>query len=192
MITIVGAGALGSHTVLFLRNILAEHRVQVVDFDRIELKNTMAQFHTQMGKGKNKSVALGHALSGMFGRHINPVPFKLTEDNASTILQDPDLIIDCTDNIEARKLIQDYHRRYDFPCLHGALSADGQFARIMWSEHFTPDAEGEEGEATCEDGEALPFFAFVAAYLAIEVQRFLNTGKKGSYQLSPAGVLRLA
>ena len=101
-------------------------------------------------------------------------------------------MLDCTDNIAARKLIKDYASEYAIPTLHGALSADGTFARVMWSEHFEADAEGEDGEATCIDGEHLPFFAAAASYLSIEAQRFLATGKKQSFQLSPAGVSRLA
>lgn len=190
MIVIIGAGALGSHVALFLRN--ENVPITVVDFDRVEQKNILAQFHTKMGLRKNKAKALQQSLAGLFDAHIYPVPHKLTIDNVDTVLDDASLVIDCTDNIEARNLIQGFVTDVDTPCLHGALSADGTFARVMWAEDFVADAEGEDGEATCIDGEHLPFFAAAAAYLAIEAQRFLATGKKQSFQLTPAGLVRLA
>ena len=126
----------------------------------------------------------------MFNITVEAVPYKLTRDNVELILKDSKLVIDCTDNITARKLIQDFVRRADIPCLHGALSADGEFARIMWDEDFVADAEEGDG-ATCEDGEHLPFFATVASFLVVEVQQFLKKGKKRSWQLTPAGITRL-
>lgn len=189
MIVIVGAGALGSHVALFLRNL--SQPLKVVDFDRVEQKNTLAQFHTKMSLRKNKANALAQAMAGMFTRHVQSVPHKLAKDNVNSVLKDADLVIDCTDNIAARNVIQGFVTDVDTPCLHGALSADGTFARVMWAEDFVADAEGEDGEATCIDGEHLPFFAAAAAYLAVEAQRFLSTGKKQSFQLTPAGLVRL-
>ena len=188
MITIIGAGALGSHVALFLRNL--KHKLRVIDFDRVEQKNTMAQFHTKMSLRQNKAEATRVAMKGMFGTNIESRPYKLSGDNVDALLDGSDLVIDCTDNIAARRLIKG-HCSDSIPCLHGALSADGTFARIMWAEDFVADAEGEEGEVTCIDGEHLPFFAAAASYLAIEAQRFLETGKKSSFQLTPAGLIRL-
>lgn len=190
MITIIGVGALGSHVALLLRNM--KEGLKVVDFDRVEQKNIQAQFHTKMSLGKNKAQALSQAFQGMFGVKVECIPHRLTLDNAQGILQSAALIIDCTDNIAARQIITSTCRRHNIPCLHGALSASGDFGRVIWDEHFEPDAEGEGTGATCVDGEHLPFFAAVAAHLAVEVQRFLKTGKKCSYQLTPAGSIRLA
>jgi molybdopterin/thiamine biosynthesis adenylyltransferase len=188
MITIVGVGALGSHLALFLRN--EQVGLKLIDFDRIESKNTQAQFHTRMSMGHNKAQAMTRALHGMFGVNAEPVPSKLTKDNVEVLLSKSEIILDCTDNIEARSLIRSYYLNHGTPTLHGALSADGTFARIVWSECFVADAEGEAGEATCVDGEHLPFFAAAAAYMAIEAQRFLRTGKRQNFQLSPSGIMR--
>ena len=71
------------------------------------------------------------------------------------------------------------------------MSNDGSFARIVWDEHFTADAE-TPGQATCEDGVALPFFALAGAEMAVIIQQFLDTGKKVSVQMTPTGIVRLA
>lgn len=189
MITIVGAGALGSHVALMLRN--QEEPIEVIDFDKVEQKNTLAQFHTKMGLRKNKAQALSQTLNGLFGTKVKAVPHKLTKDNWSTLFKDSKIIIDCTDNIAARTLIQDYWEEYAVPVLHGGLSADGTFARVIWDDLFIPDAEGEEGEATCEGGEHLPFFVMAASVLAAEAQRFLKTGRKSNFQLSTYEVIKI-
>ncbi len=189
-IVIVGVGALGSHVVLLARN--WEASLRVIDFDKVEQKNTLAQFHGRMGLRQNKTRSLGQAMQGMFGVKLDLIPHKLTEDNAEALLGGAKLVIDCVDNMEARQVIQTFVRANDIPCLHGALSADGKFSRVVWDEHFVADSEGAEGEATCEDGEALPYFVLAASQLVVSAQEFLESGTKRSYQISPAGFIRLA
>lgn len=188
MITLVGNGALGSHTLLFLRNVKLPLRV--IDFDGVESKNVMAQMHTNMSLGQNKAVASQRAMQGMFGKKIEAIPHKLDGVNAKTLLASSKLVVDCTDNIAARKIIQEAAKTYEFPCLHASVSADGTFARILWTEHFVPDQE-TPGVATCEDGAALPFFGLVGAHVAHEALEFLKSGSKRSFQLTPTSLLRL-
>ena len=189
-IVIVGAGALGSHLLLFLRNL--EDSICMVDFDRVEARNLTAQFHTKMGAGRNKAQAIQQALVGLYGKRIDVVPHRLTDDNADVLLGDADLVVDCTDNIAAREVIQTFVRAHDIPCLHGALSADGGFGRVVWDAVFVPDAEGAPGAPTCEDARALPFYGMMGAFMAGAVRRFLDDGDQTSYQLVPAGIVRLS
>jgi hypothetical protein len=188
-VSIIGVGALGSHLLLFARN--WEVELGVVDFDRIESKNIQSQFHTKMGQGKNKAKALQQAMHGLFGVKIAAGTAKLADNNAGQVLGAPDLVVDCTDNIAARSIIQTYVEAPVVECLHGCLSADGTLARAVWTEHFTPDKEGGEGEATCEDGANLPFHAMAGALLASVAQRFLETGEKKSWQLTPSSLIRI-
>lgn len=190
-VIIVGTGALGSHVALLARN--WEVKLAVVDFDRVEAKNIQSQFHTELGKGKNKAVALQHVLSGLFRWRIEAVPHKLTETNLA-LLDGASLVVDCTDNAAARILIQAAARSEAaacLPCLHGCLSADGTVARAVWTEHFNVDSGGD-GAATCEDGQNLPFHAMAGALLAQVAQHFLVTGKKRSWQLTPSSLVRIA
>jgi molybdopterin/thiamine biosynthesis adenylyltransferase len=190
VITIIGVGALGSHVALFLRNEKAG--LKVVDFDRVESKNTQAQFHTKLGQSKNKALALQQGFQGLFGQRIEAVPHRLMLENAKEVLTGSKLVLDCTDNKAARQIISSFIGRMGLPCLHGALSAAGDFGQVIWDEHFKADAEDAGAGATCIDGEHLPFFALVASKLAIEAQLFLRTGKKRSWQVSPSGVIQVA
>ena len=188
-IVIVGAGALGSHLVLLARN--WKVNICVVDFDRIESKNIQSQFHTNMGQGKNKAKALQQMMQGMFKLRISAFSSKLVRNNQITLLCEKDLIIDCTDNFEARNTIQEFARDFEVDCVHGCLSADGSLGRVVWTEHFKPDKEGTEGEATCEDGQNLPFHALVSAVIAQVVQEYLENGEKKSWQVMPFSMIRL-
>ena len=138
-ITIIGAGALGSHLALLLRN--ADAALRVLDFDRIEAHNLQSQFHGRGHLGKLKVEALKQTLQFMFGVKLTAIPHRLTADNADAILGGSDLLVDCLDNAPSRKLVQAYAEQAGVPCLHGALAPDGSFGRVIWTEQFIIDSE---------------------------------------------------
>lgn len=188
-IVIVGVGALGSHLTLLIRNLPA--RMVVVDMDRIEKKNVLSQFHTNMTVGKNKADALKQSMQGLFGVKMDANPHRLTADNVEQMLGGADLVVDCLDNGVSRRVIQTYVRAKGIPCLHGALAPNGGFGRVIWDAGFTIDDEAGMGAATCEDGEHLPFIVNVSSYMAIAVQRFLKDGSTVGFQIHPGGVARI-
>ena len=189
MIVIIGIGALGSHLVQFIRNEKVD--IKIVDFDRVEQKNVMSQFHGKPGVGKNKVDALKQTMDFLFKRNLQIVSHKLVENNVDVLMKDATLVIDCLDNGASRKLVQDYARKHNLPCLHGALAPGGAFGRVVWTEQFVIDSEVGVGAATCEDGEFLPFIALTAAYLARSVQLFLKDKKKVGFSISPVGVVAI-
>lgn len=186
-VVIVGAGALGSHLVQFIRNLPVED-LRVVDFDRIESKNVLSQFHGKPNVGKLKVEALKQTMQFFYGAKLTAIPHRLTKDNAQALLSDAGLVVDCLDNAESRHLVQGFVRERRIPCLHGALAPDGSFGRVIWDESFAVDDENVSGAATCEGGEFLPFIAVTAAYMSRAVQEFLRNGKKIGYSITPAGV----
>lgn len=183
-IIIVGVGALGSHLVQFLRGI--KHNITIVDYDRIERKNIASQFHSQSSVGKNKAIALQQLMQFLFTSKVGAIPYKLTSLNTIEILGNPNLVVDCLDNGESRKIVQDFVRKHEIPCLHGALAANGQFGCVSWDEFFKIDNDSS-GAATCDNGDFLPFISIVASYLAYSVNHFLNTSKKVGFQITPVG-----
>jgi molybdopterin/thiamine biosynthesis adenylyltransferase len=188
MIVIVGVGALGSHLVQFIRNEKVD--IRIIDFDRVEQKNVMSQFHGKPGVGKGKVTALQQMMDFLFKRSLQVVSHKLVENNIDALMRGATLVVDCLDNGASRKLVQDYMHKHSLPCLHGALAPEGAFGRVIWDPIFRIDAEVETGTgATCDDGEHLPFIALVAAYMAYAVQRFLKTGQMMNFSISPAGAI---
>jgi molybdopterin-synthase adenylyltransferase len=188
-LTIVGVGALGSHVVQFLRS--ADLWIKVIDFDRVEQKNTSSQFHGKPSVGKSKVQALQQTVNLLWGLKIDGVPHKLTSENDVQLLRKADLIIDALDNGEARRIVQGFARRTKTACLHGALAANGEFGRVVWDEDFKIDDEAGAGAATCEDGEHLPFVALVSAYLARAAQVYIKSGKKIGFSVHSGGAVSI-
>ncbi len=186
LVTIVGVGALGSHLVQFLRS--EDVSLRIIDFDRVEQKNTYSQFHGVPARGKKKVDSLAQAMQMLFGTKLKTIPHKLCSDNLDALLGG-DLVVDCLDNGEARQLVQSWVRKHGVPCLHGALASDGSFGRVVWDEDFVIDSEGVAGEATCALGEFLPFIAITAAYLAKSSQSYLRNAEKTGFEISPSGAI---
>jgi molybdopterin/thiamine biosynthesis adenylyltransferase len=186
-VTVVGVGALGSHFVQFLRSEDVEFKV--IDFDRVEQKNTLSQFHSKPSVGQLKVQAVKQAFDLLWKVRVSTVPHKLTVDNDEQLLAGADLIVDCLDNAEARRIVQGFVRRSHIPCLHGAVDGEGSFGRVVWDEGFNIDSGSAAGTPTCEDGEHLPFIASVSAYLARSAQAFLRGGVQRGYQISLGGVI---
>ena len=194
-LVVVGVGALGSHVVQLLRNVDAW--ICVVDFDRVEQKNVSSQFHAQGTVGKKKVLGLTQSMRFLFKRELVAIPHKLTADNVAELLGGADLVIDCLDNAESRRIVQNFchdvgapagaEGRGPIPCLHGALDGAGDFGMARWSQDFVIDTEPSEGAATCDDGEALPFIGITAAFIAQAATVFLRTGKQVGYTIHPGG-----
>jgi molybdopterin-synthase adenylyltransferase len=188
-IVLVGVGALGSHALQFARNVDAAWTL--IDMDRVEQKNTSSQFHSRMGLGRNKAQALQQAMQGLFGLKLQAVPHRLTDDNVEQLLGGADLVVECVDNGATRRSIQAFVRARGLPCLHGALSADGMFGRVIWDEHFVIDDEDVVGQATCDGGQHLPFIALAGAALAQAIQDFVAHGQRTNLYVRPGAIQRI-
>lgn len=187
-IVICGVGALGSTAAVSCRNLDATLRL--IDFDRVESKNLLAQAFVKQSVGKNKATALKLQLQNFYGIKVEAFGVRLAESNAAELLGTADLVVDCFDNAASRTVISDYVRANDKACVHAAISADGTYGMVRWDEDFTPDAEDEEGQATCEGGEHLPFIGLVGATLARTIQEFAADGTRRNSMLSLSGIQR--
>ena len=107
-VLVVGAGGLGSPTVMYLAA-AGVGKIGVVDDDIVELSNLQRQIlHTTTRLGMNKVDSADQAV-----KQLNPdvelVPHygRLNADNVQRLLSDYDLIIDGTDNFSTRFLLND-------------------------------------------------------------------------------------
>ncbi len=181
-----GVGALGSHTVTLCRNLDAQ--LVLLDFDRVESKNLLAQAFVKPSIGKNKAEALKLQLANFYGVKARAFGVRVAKENVGTLLEGAGLVVDCFDNAAGRNLLSAHCRATSQPLVHGALSADGTFGLVRWDERFIADAEDAEGQATCEGGEHLPLIGLVAAALARSIQDYVRDGVKRDYQVSLNGV----
>ena len=180
-----GVGALGSTAAVLTRNVDAELRF--IDFDRVESKNLLSHAYVKQSVGKNKAEALKLKFSNFFAKKAEAFGVRLTSANAEALLGESDLLVDCFDNIESRRLLSDFARRTGKPLIHAALSGDGTFGMVRWDEHFAPDAEDRAGQATCEGGEHLPIIGLIGAALARAVQDFVSKGHRSNFMIGLDG-----
>ncbi len=173
-IVFCGVGALGSTAAMLCRNVDAT--LAFVDFDRVESKNLLAQAFVKPSIGKNKAEALKLQLSNLHGVKAEAFGVRLAEANVDALCGSAALVVDAFDNAASRAVLSAFAKRTGVPLVHAALSGDGTFGLVRWDARFTPDAEDEAGQATCEGGEHLPLIGLVAATLARAIQDFLASG----------------
>ncbi|MCM1077054.1 MAG: HesA/MoeB/ThiF family protein [Bacteroides sp.] len=122
-VLIVGAGGLGSPVALYLAA-AGVGTIGLLDADSVSLSNLQRQimhFTPDIGRPKVESAAAKlHDLNP--GIQINPLRQMLTTDNAGEIMSGYDLIIDCTDNIATRLLINDTCVKLGKKMVFGAVS----------------------------------------------------------------------
>lgn len=152
-VLIVGAGGLGSPVSLYL-TAAGVGTIGLMDADTVSLSNLQRQIiHSTPDIGRLKTDSAAEKL-----RALNPetdivtINDRLTLENAPGIIADYDLIIDCTDNLPTRLLINDTCVRLDKKMVFGAVSRfSGQvFSHVPGSACyrciFDPSATGDDGE----------------------------------------------
>lgn len=99
-IVVVGAGAIGSFTVLALAK-MGFHNLHVYDFDTVEVENIGAQFFNTASIGKKKVDALSEMVRDFTGIQIHTYDYRIMkEDSLNT-----DLLIAAVDNMEVRSML---------------------------------------------------------------------------------------
>ncbi len=117
-VCVVGLGALGSNS----SNLLTRSGVNLilVDKDKVELSNLQRQnIYTEGNIGLFKSdVACDYLKKVNSKIKIKRYNVKLNQENINLIKSD--LVLDCTDNLEVRFLINDFCSKNKIPWVHAA------------------------------------------------------------------------
>jgi len=127
-VLIVGAGGLGCPAAVYLAA-AGIGRLGVVDYDEVDLSNLHRQIlHTEdrVGGCKAESVAQG---CNRLNSDVDYVPYHLQLDsnNALDIIRRYDIVLDATDNVATRYLLNDACVMADKPLVSGsALRMEGQ------------------------------------------------------------------
>lgn len=101
-ITVVGAGAIGSFTVLALAK-MGFSKIYVVDDDKVEPENIGCQLYGKSDVGKRKAEALYHRCLDS-GVEISLSTVRLTRNTACV---PGDYVVSAVDNMKTRELIWD-------------------------------------------------------------------------------------
>lgn len=183
-VALIGCGALGS----VLANTLVRAGVgslRIVDRDFIELDNlqrqTLFDEHDVAANLPKAEAAARKLRKTNSAVEIEPVITDLNPTNAEDLCRDTDLILDGTDNIETRFLLNDVAVKHDIPWVYGAcVAAEGRVMPII--PHQTPclrcvweelPAPGEL--PTCDTvGILAPTVQIVASLQALEAMKILT------------------
>src|SRR3989344_3596822 len=121
-VAIVGLGALGSNAA----NLLARSGLNLIliDHDKIDITNLQRQnIFTEHDINKRKSeVAKDYLEKVNSGIKIKVYNEKLNKNNINLIMSD--LVLDCTDNLEIRFLINEFCYKNNIPFVHAAAIQD--------------------------------------------------------------------
>jgi len=127
-VLIVGAGGLGSPSSLYLAG-AGIGRLGILDFDTVEESNLHRQvIHKESSVGVPKAVSAANAIR-QFNSLVQVIPHvtALTSENALEILSQYDIIVDASDNVATRYLINDASVLLKKPLVSGAaLRMEGQ------------------------------------------------------------------
>lgn len=107
-VVVVGAGGLGSPSLLYLAAAGVGH-ITVIDGDEVDETNLQRQIaHTTADLGVNKAESAAATMLAINpGIEVTVVPERVNAENIGALIADADLVLDGSDNFATRYLIND-------------------------------------------------------------------------------------
>ncbi|MBP9837219.1 MAG: ThiF family adenylyltransferase [Proteobacteria bacterium] len=188
-ISIVGAGGIGNPLLLGLsQSALPNLHINIFDDDLIALSNLPRQIlFTEEDINKQKAVTLKNKIQAL-GKNIRLHSFaeRITSQNIEALLLDSTIVIDATDSVETKFLINDFcvNNKITF-CYAGAVGYEAQFllcdpknktngcVRCLFGEFKSEDYDCQN--TTCQQAGILgPVVGFVGFAVAQKILEFLS------------------
>ena len=161
-VLVVGIGGLGVPASLYLAS-AGVGRIGIADSDLVELSNLQRQFiFSKEDLGRRKIDAAEEKLSLINPEiRVTPHPFRLDSSNSMEVIREYDLVIDATDNLPSRYLINDACVLQSKPDIFASvLGFDGQASvfsipngpcyRCLW-----PEPPAADSVKSCEEAGVL-------------------------------------
>ncbi len=121
-ITVIGVGGLGSVILMYLARMGVGH-LKIIDFDCVEVSNLARQIlYNKEDVGKLKVLIAKKRMLDINAQiDIVEVAEKIDKDNISNLLDEYDIIVDVVDNMETRKIINQYAQKKNKIVVEGAV-----------------------------------------------------------------------
>ena len=135
-VLVVGAGGLGCPILQSLAGAGVGH-ISIIDGDDISISNLSRQWlYSHKDKGKNKAVSAAERLKEINTFiEIKALPLMLDQENAFELIKSHDLVIDASDTLEARYLIDDVCTDLNCPWVHAALYRERAQFTVFWARY---------------------------------------------------------
>ncbi|MDJ1473531.1 HesA/MoeB/ThiF family protein [Xanthocytophaga flava] len=179
-VLVVGAGGLGCPVLQYIAA-AGVGTIGIIDADVVSLSNLQRQIlYTTDSVGRKKVEVAKEVLHSMNPTiAIKTYPEKFTEDNAQTLLLHYDIVVDCTDNLKARYVINDACVQANKPFVYGSIHRfEGQVAVFNYENGPTYRCLFDEGDAeppNCADIGVLGVLpGVIGMYQALEVIKLIT------------------
>ncbi|ABF44479.1 UBA/THIF-type NAD/FAD binding fold protein [Deinococcus geothermalis DSM 11300] len=175
-VLVVGAGGLGGPVILQLAG-AGVGRLVIADGDTVDLSNLHRQTQfslADVGRPKAEvAAARAQALNPFVRVEVAP---RLDAGNADTLLAGVDLIVDATDNFEARYAIADACGRAQREWVWGAASGTSGLVSVFGPDLGLRDVFPDPGDAaSCDEAGVLgPLPNVVGGVMALEALKLLG------------------
>jgi len=129
-VLVIGAGGLGCPVLLYIATAGVGY-IGIMDFDTIEIHNLHRQIlYTENEIGQEKAIIAKEVVSKLNPLiEVEAINAKLTIENAATVIQQYDVIVDGSDNFATRYLVNDTCVQFQKPLVYGSiLKFEGQVA----------------------------------------------------------------
>ena len=161
-VLLVGAGGLGSPAALYLAA-AGVGTIGLIDPETVALSNLHRQIlHTAEAVGRAKTLSAAARLAAIDpGIAVRPIQARLSPENAPAHLAGYDLVLDGSDNIPTRYLVNDACVLAGTPMIHGAAVAfGGQLMTILPKRSACfrcvfPESPLPDGIPNCQDAGVL-------------------------------------
>ncbi|XP_064086408.1 adenylyltransferase and sulfurtransferase MOCS3-like isoform X1 [Macrobrachium nipponense] len=156
---IVGCGGLGCPAAIYL-GAAGIGRLGLIDYDTVEISNLHRQvLHTEARIGVSKSVSIASSVKALNNNvEVTPFDVLLNSETALQIISKFDVVLDCTDNVATRYLLNDACVIANKPLVSGsALRYEGQLTIYHFSDGpcfrcIHPKPPPPETVTNCSDG----------------------------------------
>jgi molybdopterin/thiamine biosynthesis adenylyltransferase/rhodanese-related sulfurtransferase len=121
-VLLIGAGGLGSSSGLYLAA-AGVGEITIIDDDVVELSNLQRQIiHNTDSIGKAKADSAGQNLSRLNPHiKINAIAQRFNAENCEKMIESADVVIDGSDNLQTRYLVNDICLKYKKPLIYAAV-----------------------------------------------------------------------
>ncbi len=179
-VLVVGAGGLGCPVLQYLVA-AGVGSIGIVDHDVVSLSNLQRQvLYTTESVGRLKVEAARDVLLAQNSEvSVQVYPEKFNHENADELLSSYDILIDCTDNLKARYLINDVCVQADKPFVYGSIHRfEGQVAVFNYQGGPTYRCLFDEGSTeppNCAEVGVLGVLpGIIGTYQALEVIKLIT------------------
>lgn len=132
-VLLVGAGGLGCPVLQALAG-AGVGQLTVIDGDQVALSNLSRQWlHRYDGIGRNKAESACAQVAAFNPLvELRAIPERLDAANAWTLIEACDVVVDATDDLKVRYLIDEACTELDRPWVHAALYRDAAQMTVFW------------------------------------------------------------